>query len=240
MDHREERSSLSHGANHETLTDSSSESETDGAMELVHFLPEGRENQDEHYKELKSEICKPSTCKRTKTKKNLKVSDIEPAELILKAARKGRLDLVEYVLDLDGSFVGARDEDGYTPLHRAAYEGHENIVKTLLLRGADVLSQTEDGWQPLHCACRWGQTAVASLLLQNGADINAQTNGKLTSLHLAATGAEGTSTLELLLCNRWLDASLRNSGGDTAYDIARRSGKHCELFELVEESVNFK
>ena len=152
-----DNTSLSRGANCEILTESSSESETDGEMELVHFLPEGREFQDEHYKELNSSHCKPSKTKRSKTKKHLKVSDMEPAELILKAARKGRLDLVEYVLDLDGSFVGARDQDGYTPLHRAAYEGHESIVKTLLLRGANVLSQTEDGWQPLHCACRWGK-----------------------------------------------------------------------------------
>ena len=85
-----------------------------------------------------------------------------------------------------------------------------------------------------------GKTEVASLLLQNGADINAQTNGKQTPLHFAASGVSGATTLQLLLCNRWLDASLRNMQDETAYDIAKRSGKHHELFEMVEDSINVK
>lgn len=85
-----------------------------------------------------------------------------------------------------------------------------------------------------------GKTAVASLLLQNGADINAQTNGKQTALHFAASGVGGTTTLQLLLCNRWLDASVRNMQNETAYDIAYRSGKHYKLFEIVEDCINVK
>lgn len=85
-----------------------------------------------------------------------------------------------------------------------------------------------------------GKTEVASLLLQNGADINAQTNGKQTPLHFAASGVSEATTLQLLLCNRWLDASLRNMQDETAYDIAKRSGKHHVLFEMVEDSINVK
>jgi len=85
-----------------------------------------------------------------------------------------------------------------------------------------------------------GKTDVASLLLQNGADINAQTNGKQTPLHFAASGVGETTTLQLLLCNRWLDPTLLNMQNETAYDIAKRSGKHCELFEIVEECINVK
>lgn len=85
-----------------------------------------------------------------------------------------------------------------------------------------------------------GKTDVASLLLQNGADINAQTNGKQTALHFAASGVGGTTILQLLLCNRWLDASLLNMQNETAYDIAKRSGRHHELFEIVEDCVNVK
>ena len=85
-----------------------------------------------------------------------------------------------------------------------------------------------------------GKTNVASLLLQNGADINAQTNGKQTPLHFAASGVGGTTTLQLLLCNRWLDATICNMQNETAYDIAYRSGKHYELFEIVEDCINVK
>ena len=85
-----------------------------------------------------------------------------------------------------------------------------------------------------------GKTDVASLLLQNGADINAQTNGKQTPLHFAASAVGGTATLQLLLCNRWLNASIVNMQNETAYDIAKRSGKHHELFEIVEDCINVK
>lgn len=85
-----------------------------------------------------------------------------------------------------------------------------------------------------------GKTDVASWLLQNGADINAQTNGKQTALYFAASGVGGTTTLQLLLCNRWLDASLLNMQNETAYDIAKRSGRHHELFEIVEDCINVK
>lgn len=85
-----------------------------------------------------------------------------------------------------------------------------------------------------------GKTDVASLLLQNGADINSQTNGKQTPLHFAASGIDAATTLQLLLCNRWLDATLLNMQNETAYDIAKRSGKHHVLFEMVEDSINVK
>ena len=85
-----------------------------------------------------------------------------------------------------------------------------------------------------------GKTNVASLLLQNGADINARTNGKQTPLHFAASGVGGTTTLQLLLCNRWLDPKVLNMQNETAYDIAYRSGKHYELFEIVEDCINVK
>ncbi|EDO30344.1 predicted protein, partial [Nematostella vectensis] len=78
----------------------------------------------------------------------------------------------------------------------------------------------------------------ASLLLQNGANINALTNGKQTPLHLAALGIGGTATLKLLLFNRRLDATILNTQGETARDIANRSGKWVDLFEAVEESMN--
>ncbi|PFX19032.1 Ankyrin repeat domain-containing protein 49 [Stylophora pistillata] len=150
------------------------------------------------------------------------------------------VDHVEKILDQDRSLINCRDSDGYSPLHRACYNGHLNVVKVLLQRGADVQARTEDGWQPLHCACRWGKTKVASLLLQNGADINSQTNGKQTPLHFAASGVGGTSTLQLLLCNRWLDASLLNMQNETALDIANRSGQHYKLFEIVEDCIDIK
>lgn len=135
------------------------------------------------------------------------------------------------------------DDDGYTPLHRAAYSGHVDALSALLAAGSKVNLQTIDGWTPLHSACRWSRVAVASLLLRHGAQLNAQTNGGLTPLHLAASHtssfkADSAHTLELLLSQRHLKLRLRSSSGETAGEVARCSGLHHFLFEMVDECVN--
>lgn len=80
----------------------------------------------------------------------------------------------------------ARDEDGYTALHRAAYNNRVAALRFLLDAGVDVHARTIEGWTPLHSAAYWGQAPAAGLLLQAGADINALTHGAQTPLHLAA------------------------------------------------------
>lgn len=162
----------------------------------------------------------------------------KPQQLILWAAENNRLSTVNNLLASNASLVHSCDEDGYTPLHRAAYGGHLAVARALLQSGSKVNGRTADGWTPLHSACRWGRVTMASLLLRHGAHLNAQTNGGLTPLHLAASHTDSPHTLELLLSQRHLNASLRSSSGETASQVAQRSGPHYYLFEMVEECVN--
>ncbi|XP_030276422.1 ankyrin repeat domain-containing protein 49 [Sparus aurata] len=167
----------------------------------------------------------------------------KPKELILWAAENNRLPTVHVLLTADPSLVHCCDEDDYTPLHRASYSGHVHVVSALLSAGSRVNPRTIDGWTPLHSACRWSRITVVSLLLQHGAELNAQTNGGLTPLHLAASHAssvktDSANTLELLLSQRHLKPGLRSSSGETASEVARRSGPHHFLFEMVEDCVN--
>lgn len=138
----------------------------------------------------------------------------------------------------DPSLVNCRDNDGYTPLHRASYSGHAPVVSFLLDSGADLHARTVDGWTPLHSASRWGHTTIASCLLRRGSEVNAVTNGQLTPLQLAAGNPAALQTLELLLYQRTLQVGLRNSAGETAYDIALRKTAHCGLFEITEPCNN--
>ena len=52
-----------------------------------------------------------------------------PKLKMLWAAEKGDLNLVKSLLDGDESLLDARDPDGYSPLHRASYEGHIDVVR---------------------------------------------------------------------------------------------------------------
>ena len=162
-------------------------------------------------------------------------------ETFLKAAQTGVLELVKELHELCGDdIISIRDEDEYTPLHRASYNGHENVVEYLLHSGASVEARTIDGWQPIHCACRWNKVGTASLLLQNGALVNSRTNGRQTPLHLAASNDRAKSTLELLLHHRDLDPTLLNGQSETAFQLAERNGRYSYLFLMVDDSADHR
>lgn len=80
-------------------------------------------------------------------------------------------------MESDPSLVHSRDDDGYTPLHRACYNNNTEMVDLLLSYDADIAAKTEFQWQPLHSACQWNNYKCAAKLLQHGADVNAKSNG---------------------------------------------------------------
>jgi len=65
------------------------------------------------------------------------------------------------------------DNQCYTPLHTAAYSGHENIVEILLSCNVDVNLKTRNDKQTaLHLAARKGFKNIIELLLRYGADVS--------------------------------------------------------------------
>uniref|UniRef100_A0A7M4FA92 Ankyrin repeat domain 49 n=1 Tax=Crocodylus porosus TaxID=8502 RepID=A0A7M4FA92_CROPO len=75
-----------------------------------------------------------------------------PDRLLLWAAENNRLSTVQRLLSQNLAPVNVQDEDKYTPLHRASYSGHLDIVHELIGQGADIHALTVDGWTPLHSA----------------------------------------------------------------------------------------
>lgn len=73
--------------------------------------------------------------------------------------------------------VHARDGDGYTPLHRAAYGNHVTAISYLISVGAKVHARTELGWTPLHSASNWNNYKAVARLLAAGADLAALSDG---------------------------------------------------------------
>lgn len=154
----------------------------------------------------------------------------KPEARILWAAQHNELELVKTMLEKAPGLVGARDEDLYTPMHRAAYSNHIQVVRYLLEKGADPLATTDTGWTPMHSAAKWNNCEIVELLLNTGTPVNTGSEGGLTALHVAAMSANCRQTLELLLMQPDIDLSLVSNNGDTAYDIAVRMGPYGPLF----------
>jgi len=102
----------------------------------------------------------------------------------------------------EGAKVNAQEEecceDGHagfgTALVSASLSGHEEVVRLLLSRGANVHARGDYAADPLQAASLHGHTQVVQLLLENGADVNARSGyfgngleGALRGGHEAAT-----------------------------------------------------
>ncbi|XP_015591599.1 ankyrin repeat domain-containing protein 49 [Cephus cinctus] len=163
----------------------------------------------------------------------------EPDEMaMLSAAEEGKLDHAKKLLNKNPALLHCVDKDGYTPLHRACYGNHVDMVELLLQNGANIDAQTMDGWQPLHSACCWNNVNCAMILIANGADVNAKTKGNQTPLHLVSASSHNSPALQLLLLHPDTDPNPINSSGDTAEQVAKRTGKYYPLFEIAEPCLN--
>ncbi|KAJ3100481.1 hypothetical protein HDU96_010310 [Phlyctochytrium bullatum] len=97
------------------------------------------------------------------------------------------IDLMKLLLENDAE-VDARDDDYFTPLHRAAKEGKVDALKLLLAHGADIEAYAEDGATPLQVAGEEGRCDSIRALIEAGADINAGAEMDSTALHRACEG----------------------------------------------------
>ena len=119
---------------------------------------------------------------------------------VFDAAAAGDTDRLTELLDGDEALVGAWSDDGFTPLHLAAYFGRGPAVRLLLDRGADVgaVARNDMRVQPLHSAVAARSRDVVAALLTAGADVNARQQGDFTPF-MAAEQHEDAEMIRLLM-----------------------------------------
>ena len=103
---------------------------------------------------------------------------------IMFAALKGHTEIAKALLKAGANIDGP----GWTPLHYAAYEGHNAACKFLVDNRADIDAQSASGMTPLMMAAMQGKIDTVKLLIWEVADPNLRNAQGASALTLALKG----------------------------------------------------
>jgi ankyrin repeat protein len=157
----------------------------------------------------------------------------ELAEIILKyvdditffeAAALGKKELIEKKLEDDPNLIQEFSDDGFTPLGLASYFGNEDVVRFLLLKGAEPNISSQNGYNvyPIHSAVASNYDMIAKMLLEAGADVNVVQMSGATPLHSAAHN--GNIELLIVLLEAGANVEAKMEDGKTPADKASEKG----------------
>ena len=152
------------------------------------------------------------------------------AATLYEAARSG--DVVEVRgMVAAGSDVEERGGDeGGTPLHVAAEEGHVGVMRVLLEMDAEKEAKAADGSTLLHQAAHNGHVEAMELLVQMGVDEEAKDANGRTPLHHTAHNGQ-VEAMELLVQMGVEEA--KDDNGGTPLHWAAHNG-HVEAMQLLQ------
>jgi ankyrin repeat protein len=149
---------------------------------------------------------------------------------IFEAAVVGQADRIKALLADEPGLADAVNNDGFSPLHLAAFVGQVDAVRTLLAGGADInkVQQSKVPYVPsntaLHAAIAGGpHREVVELLVTAGADVNVISSIGHTPLH-DAVFHNATELLAYLLAHG-ADVNRSGEGVPTPLAYARQRGK---------------
>eukprot|EP01132_Coremiostelium_polycephalum_P000308 gene308-397_t len=161
--------------------------------------------------------------------------DVNGKKTLHWAAKYGKVDLEGHIEVINlllkkRAQVGARDNNGWTPLHLAAKNDHKEVVKLLLKQEAQVYARDNNGCTPLHLAAENGYTDVVKSLLKQEVQVYARDNNGCTPLHLAVEN--GYTGVVKLLLKKGAQIDKKDNDGWSPLHLAVYKG-HIEVARLL-------
>lgn len=145
---------------------------------------------------------------------NVSAPDKKQRQPLHKAFSKGYTELAELLLNSDADIEGeqtksvlnenhkiqATDENGWSALHWASRNGHDEVVQRLLAADMSNIDAPEENesWTALHIATYYGHIGVVTTLLKSRASLGSRDNDGWTPL-MTATKKENSDAMRQLL-----------------------------------------
>ncbi|EED24650.1 ankyrin repeat-containing protein, putative [Talaromyces stipitatus ATCC 10500] len=151
------------------------------------------------------------------------------------AATVGHRGLMQLLLQTGTE--GSTMSGGETPLHCAAGKDHDEVVKLLMVRGAELDSRDKDGQTPLSRAAHKGHKSTVKLMLRYGAYRDSRDNyGQIALVWAAALGH--IAVVELLLQEKADINAVPSKNGRTALQAAAEGGHLAVVERLLQEEAD--
>lgn len=151
------------------------------------------------------------------------------------AAWRGQKKQAEILLKQKDIDIESLDEGGLTPLARAAWQGHTDIVQQLIASNADVNFLSAQGETPLALAVTSNHAAIAEQLLALGATTERLDTNLEPLLNMAAR--KGFDSLALAMAKQTADVDITHNG-KTPLMWAAEKGNQQLLKELLTHKLD--
>ena len=144
------------------------------------------------------------------------------------AAASGHLPRVKELVEAEPAAARSYSPDGFPVMALAVAFGHEEVVRYLLAKGAQVnaVATNGSGYTALTGAVASGHAAIVKWLAENGADVNYRYAKGYSPLLTAA--ANGHLEIVKMLVAHGADLDARTDDGKNALDFAAER-KHEEV-----------
>jgi serine/threonine protein kinase len=148
---------------------------------------------------------------------------------LLQAAALGNLRAVDHILQANAKFINFRDYDRRTALHVAASEGHLEICRHLIEKGAKINRSDRWGGSPLDDATRHRHRELITYLRSLGG-VPGSANKSANFIKAAADGDR--DEVEMLLTSGDIDVDEGDYDKRTALHLAAGEGND-DIVELL-------
>ena len=161
--------------------------------------------------------------------------DDNERSILWHSADKGLGKTTALLIDSGKIDINQRDVKGHSALTQAVINGHFNIVRMLIVAGADPGTLTNEENSLLMLAVLSKNQDIVEFLLTRNIDVNARDGVGDTALMLAASTAQNR-IIEMLI-DAGADLRLRNNEELNAFQIATHSG-HQDTAKILHDRSN--